>query len=65
MTVCFVSLGNLCQNPSRLTVFTGERVDLQFLANDYIDKNGFSNMTKTFSAKTAGVNCYLQSNAGS
>ena len=45
----------ICPNPSRLTVYTDLRVDLQFLANDYIDNNGFSNMTKTCSAKTADL----------
>ena len=51
----------ICPNSSRLTVYTDLRVDLHLLANDYIDNNGFSNMTKTYSAKTAGVNCCLQS----
>ena len=55
----------ICPNPSRLTVYTDLRVDLHFLANDYIDNNGFSNMTKTCLAKTAGVNCCLQRNIGS
>ena len=45
----------ICPNSSRLTVYTGLRVNLHFLANDYIGNNGFSNMTKTFSAKIAGV----------
>ena len=50
----------ICPNSSRLTVYTGLRVDLQFLASDYIGNNRFSNMTKTFSAQNAGVNCCSQ-----
>ena len=42
-------------NLSRLTVYTGERVDLHFIANDYIGNNRFSNLTKKFSAKIACV----------
>ena len=39
----------ICPNPSRLTVYTGLRVNLHFLANDYIDNNGFSNDKNVFS----------------
>ena len=47
-------------NSSRLIVYTGVPVDLQFLANGYIHVGKQSNMTKTFSAKTTGVNCCLK-----
>ena len=54
--VCsFIFSWQFVKNSSRLTFYTGLRVNLKFLANDYIDNNGFSNMTKTFSTKTAGV----------
>ena len=45
----FFFLLAICPNSSRLTVYTDLRVNLHFLANDYIDNNGFSNDKNVFS----------------